>query len=74
MNALTNWLAHELPKYWKAAIATVPVVVFVGTEAVQALSNGAADGTLTAGDLFACALAGITAFTVYAKGNAPADD
>jgi hypothetical protein len=48
VDKVIDWLALELPKYWKVAIALVPLVAAVGTEVVQAISEGTVDGKLTA--------------------------
>lgn len=73
MYRIYNWLAFGLPKYWKAAIAAVPVVVFVGTEVVQAIQEGSVDGSLTWADGFRIATVAVTAYMVYRKANAPAE-
>lgn len=68
---VAGWLRDELPKYWKAAAAAAPVVVFVGTEVVQAMANGAEDGTLTAGDVYRILGVAMTAYAVYQAKNKP---
>lgn len=69
MNKIVGFLAFELPKYWKAVLAAIPAVTFVGAEIVQAIENGAQDGTLTTQDVLSIGLTTLTALAVYAKGN-----
>ena len=74
MNKIVGWLAFELPKYWKAVLAAIPAVTLVGAEIVQAIENGAQDGSLTTADMLGIALTTATAVAVYAKGNKPAPE
>lgn len=73
MKKLATWLATELPKYWKTAAATAPVVLFVGAEVVQAVANGAEDGSLTAGDVYRIVAVAVAAYSVYRAKNKPLD-
>lgn len=70
MSKLVNWLANELPKYWKAAIAIVPVVLFVGAEVVQAIQQDTIDGALTLGDVLRIVTVAVASYGVYKKQNA----
>ena len=70
---VVGWLRDELPKYWKAAAATAPVVLFVGAEVVQALQEGTVDGSLTAGDFYRILTAAVAAYAVYKAKNKPAE-
>lgn len=62
---------RNLSRYWKALIAAIPAVVYVGGEIVQAIDNGAADGTLTRTDVGNIVMAALAALLVYAKANTP---
>lgn len=72
--SVAGWLRDELPKYWKAAAASAPVVLFVGAEVVQAVQNGAEDGSLTSGDVYRIVTAAVAAYMVYRAKNKPAED
>jgi len=67
---MKNFL-HALPRYWKTLIASVPFVVLVGNEVVQAVSDKGADGSLSTQDLFTIVLTGLAAVGVYGKANTP---
>ena len=62
---------RNLSRYWKALIAALPAVVYVGSEIVQAIDNGAADGTLNRTDVGNIVMAALAAVLVYAKANTP---
>lgn len=64
-------LAQKAPYYWKTILAAVPVVAFVGTEVVQAVANGAEDGSFSAGDGYRIVTVGVAAYLVYRKTNKP---
>ena len=66
-------LARKAPEYWKAILAVVPVVAFVGTEVVQAIANGAEDGSLTSGDAYRIVVVAVSAYMVYQKANRAPD-
>lgn len=59
----------KISRYWKTVVAVLGAVVIVGTEVVQALDNGAADGTLDQSDVIKIVVAFATALGVYAKKN-----
>lgn len=61
----------NLPHYWKTIVAALGAVLVVGSEVVQAINNGAADGTLDQADIFKIVVVLVTAIGVYAKTNAP---
>lgn len=62
---------RKLSRYWKAVIAAIPALVYVGGEIVQAIDTGGADGTFTRTDAGNIVLAALTAILVYAKANTP---
>ena len=67
---MKNFLEVTLPQYWKSLIALVPVILFVGTEVVQAIQNASVDGLETK-DAITIVIAAVTAYFVYRKTNAP---
>lgn len=71
MDKIIDWLALELPKYWKAAAAATVPVIFVGTEVVQAISDGSVDGSLSLPDVYRIVGSGIAAYAVFKAKNAP---
>lgn len=74
LDKVINWLALELPKYWKTAIALVPLVVYVGTEVVQAISDSTIDGKLTAADVYRIVGSAVVAYGVYKAKNRKLED
>lgn len=74
MSKITAFAA-KLPDYWKTIMAAAPVVLFVGTEVVQAIANGAKDGSLDSKDVYTIVVAAGTAVAVFLKRNrtAPAE-
>jgi hypothetical protein len=70
MKAKLKWFAKNWPHYWKTIIASLPMVLYVGTEVYQAFQNASLDG-LEPKDIVVIVIAGLTAVSVWAKQNAP---
>lgn len=60
----------KVPRVWKFIVALVPLVIFVGNEAVQQLEVLGADGEVTSGDMFRIIVTAFTAVGVYEVKNA----
>lgn len=66
-----KWIIKHLPEYWKAVAGAAPLVLFVGQELIQAISNGGADGTLSVDDIYKIISAGVAAYLVFKLKNRP---
>lgn len=70
MMAKLKFFAANWQHYWKVLIASLPMLLYVGTEVYQAFQNANLNG-LEGKDVVIIVIAAVTAYSVYAKGNEP---
>lgn len=61
----------NLPRYWKTVIVVTGVVLAVGPDVIQGLTDGFSDNTWSMNDTYRLVVLVVTSYGVYRKTNRP---